>query len=256
MLEQPLVSVIIPTVPNDPFIDGCVKSIKKSTYSNIEIIIIDEGKPRSEQRNIGISRAKGEYLLFLDADQRVSTDLIGECVEFFGGLVENTAPGVLYCIAMNSLSSFYIPEIITTKGWFAKLRNWERQFYTGTAIDVVRFIRAGMCPKFSTELDGPEDSDFDRRVKGEKATSNNVVYHHDNVSLISYFKKKAHYSKSMRQYAKKWPDDKILNWRWRCFGVFLENGKWKQFIARPDLAIAVMGLIFVRGIIYLLKKGM
>jgi hypothetical protein len=32
--------------------------------------------------------------------------------------------------------------------------------------------------------------------------------------------------------------------------VFTEQGKWKRLVARPDLALCLFGLIFIRGVIY------
>jgi hypothetical protein len=174
----------------------------------------------------------------LDSDQVISPDLIKECVEkmSFG------------------IGGMYIPEIIKTKGLFAYIRNWERSFYNGTPVDCVRFIRAKNCPLFDLEQKGTEDSDFDRRIKGIKLISKNPLYHFDNVSMLKWFSKKAYYSKSMKRFIERNPDDKILDWRWRCFGVFLENGKWKRFLIRPDLAVAVMFILLIRGIIYYAKR--
>jgi len=233
-----LVSVIIPTTNKElALANRCAESARNSTYKNIEIIIINEGKKRSEQRNIGINKAKGNFIFYLDSDHIISHKLIEECVEL-----------------MQEYDALYIPEIITTKGWFAKIRNWERSFYNSTPIDCVRFIKSEYCPKFNLELDGPEDSDWDRRIKGIKTTSDNPLYHYDNINVIDFFRKKAYYSKSMKRFAERNPDDKILNFWWRCFGVFFENGKWKRVIKRPDLMIVVWFLIFIRGVIYLCQR--
>jgi len=231
-----LVSVIIPRHKED--LANVLEAVNNSSYKNLEIVVVDEGFERSMQRNIGIARANGEYLLILDADQVISPLLISECVD-------------LMKIGYNAV---YIPEIIKTKGLFAYVRNWERQFYTATPIDVVRFVRAKGCPLFDSSLSGPEDSAWDREVMGLRATSKNCLYHYDNIGVIKYFSKKAYYSKSMRLYAKLYPNDKCLNFKWRCFGVFLEKGKWKRFISRPDLALAVLGIIFLRGVIYYAKR--
>lgn len=234
--SKDLVSVIIPTRTNED-ISGLIDSIKASTYQNFEIIIINLGKERSEQRNIGISRAKGKYLLILDSDQYLSPGLIEECVELaqiFGGI--------------------YIPEKLMVKGLFGYIRNWERQFYTATPIDVVRFVHAKGCPKFDQQQSGPEDSDWDRRVRGYRITTKNCFYHYEKTDFFGYFKKKAYYAKSMERFIERNPKDPVLDWKWRCWGVFVEKGKWKKFISRPDLAIAVLGMIFIRGVIYLWQK--
>jgi len=235
---NPLVSIIIP-VKKDENIEGLIDSIKKSTYQHFEIIIVNMGLERSVQRNAGIRRAKGKYLLILDSDQYLSPGLLQECVQLaqvFGAL--------------------YIPERIVTKGLFAYIRNWERQFYNGTPIDCVRFVHAKGCPKFDEQQTGPEDADFDRRVRGFRTITKNCFYHHDNIGLISYFKKKAYYSKSMARFAERNSGDEVLDWKWRCWKVFVEKGKWRRFFSRPDLVLAVMLIILIRGVIYVYSRNL
>jgi len=74
-----LVSVIISTYNSEKFIESCLQSIRKQTYKNIEIIVVDKGskdhtisiarkytdkvfvipaKGRSEQKNFGAKRLK------------------------------------------------------------------------------------------------------------------------------------------------------------------------------------------------------
>jgi len=232
-----LVSIIIPIVKNDPFIDECVDAIKESSYKNYEIIIVDEGLERSNQRNIGINRAKGEYLLILDADMMISDRLIEDCV-----------------FKIKDCDAIYIPEKIVTPGWFGRLRDWERQFYTGTVVDVPRFVRADDCPFFDERLIGPEDADWGRRLGDRRKISDYPFYHYDKIGIIKYLRKKAYYAKSMRLYKEKWPYDKVLTFKYRCFGVFTENGKWKLLIRNPGYAILLFILLFLRGVIFLCVK--
>lgn len=235
--HQDLVSVIIP-IRRGEDVSKTVRSIENSTYKETEIIIVDEMLERSEQRNIGIKRAKGKYLLFLDSDQSASPALIGECVSKLN--------------STDVMASLYIPEKIIANGFFGAIRRWERKFYTGTPVDCVRFVAAVCCPFFDQRLTGPEDADWNHRVPFVKGVTHFCLYHHDNISLIKYLKKKAYYAKSMSKYAELWPNDPVLNWKWRCFGVFFENGKWRKFLARPHFALAVWALILIRGVIYLL----
>ena len=233
-----MVSVIIPTTDKEKaMLDKSIDALNMSTYRDIEIIVVNEGAERSVQRNIGISRAKGEYIMYLDTDQQVSSGLIGECVR----------------LCEHGFSSVYIPEQITTPGFFGRLRNWERQFYTATAIDCVRFIKRENCPFFDESISGPEDSIHDRMVTGFKAISRNVLYHEDNVGVVDYFKKKIYYAKSMGKFAEKYPHDKVLKFWWRCFGVFMENGKHKRVLRNPGLFLLTMLLIFSRGVIYVVR---
>ena len=231
-----LVSVIVPT-HNGQDLRILLNSIKNSTYKNVEIIIVNEGLERSAQRNIGIKRAKGKYLLFLDSDMAVSKDLIEECVRL-----------------IKYYKALYCPEIIKTKGLFGKIRNFERQFYTGTAVDVVRFVKAYRCPKFDENMHGPEDTDWDRRVFGERYTTISPVYHYDNIGIKRYCQKKAYYTKSMNLFEQKNPNDKILNLKYRCFTIFTEDGKWKRLLQHPFLTLGIMFILLLRAFIYLPSK--
>jgi len=107
----PMVSVIIPTRNESKRITPCIESIKAQTYSNLEIIIVDDstdytvdiindiikndkrfkiikeekldggwvGKPHAMQQ--GSKEAKGEWLLFIDADTSHDRDLITSAVK-------------------------------------------------------------------------------------------------------------------------------------------------------------------------------
>lgn len=86
------VSVIIPTYNRADYLKQTLESVTKQTYQNIEVFVIDDGSPNDEAakvcanfekviyikidnsggparpRNIGIKRAKGKYLAFVDDD--------------------------------------------------------------------------------------------------------------------------------------------------------------------------------------------
>ena len=231
----PKVSIVIPIIRNDPHIKECLEAINGSLYKNFETIVVDVELERSAQRNIGITKATGKYLLILDSDMMITPGVILNCVTQMEG--------------NKQLVGMYIPERITTKGWFGRLRDWERQFYNSTLVDVVRFVK-NPCPLFDETLHGVEDSDWERQIKGKKATCAFHVNHHDKCGVIKFLKKKAYYAKCLGKYRQKNPNDKLLTFRYRCIQVFVENGKWKRLLRRPHYALGVALLLLARGIIY------
>ena len=229
------VSVIVPNHGRD------ISTLKDSLPKDVELIHIDRGLERSAQRNIGIKLSTGEGLLILDSDQSVSPGLIDECVR----LVNNNP----------LVNSLYIPEIIVAKSFFGKVRKFEREFYTGTAVDVPRFVLKDACPMFNEDLHGPEDADWGNRIPGMRAITENPLYHHDDIGIIDYFKKKAYYAKSMSKFKARNPIDPVLKFKYRCWTVFTENGKWKKLIRHPILSFCILLMVIVRGIIYVTRKG-
>lgn len=98
-----LVSIIIPYFNAAQFIEECVNSILNQSYSNIEIIIVDDGSVDNGlekisliphltiihqknagacvARNRGLENARGEFVKFLDADDYLEKDCIRLQVE-------------------------------------------------------------------------------------------------------------------------------------------------------------------------------
>lgn len=216
-----------------------ITKLKDSLPKDVEFIEINLGLERSKQRNMGIKQSTGDIVIWLDSDQSLSPGVVKECEE------------LLKC----GYTCIYIPEVIVAKSFFGKIRKFEREFYTGTAIDVPRAVLKSKCPLFDEDMSGPEDADWGNRIPGLRAISKNVLYHHDDISLIDYFKKKSYYAKSMSLYANRWPIDKCLNFKYRCFDVFVQDGKWKKIVRHPILSLGILFIIFVRGLIYVTRRS-
>lgn len=236
--EAMKISIVVANHGRD--LSGLHKSIENSRVKPDGLFIIDRGLERSTQRNMGISEAiakfglDGHAIIWLDSDQTISETLIGECKN----------------LLKYGYSCLYIPEIIVADSYFGKVRAFERGFYTGTAVDVPRCVRAEVCPLFDEEQHGTEDADWGNQIRGHRGITVSPLYHHDDIKFLDYFKKKAYYAKSLRRFKERNPDDPVLNPWYRCIKIFTEKGKWVRLIRCPIKTICVFFIILVRGIIY------
>ena len=102
------VSVIIPVYNSEKYLDRCLNSLVKQSYSDIEVIIIDNGSEdnsvniikeyskndnrikmytcntsgASSARNLGLNNASGEYALFVDSDDYISEDYVEKMISY------------------------------------------------------------------------------------------------------------------------------------------------------------------------------
>ena len=93
-MGNPMVSIIVPVYNGEKSIERCLRSIQNQSYTNIEVIVVNDGSTDhtekvikkyveedarfhyikkdntgvSDSRNIGMASAKGEYFQFVDGD--------------------------------------------------------------------------------------------------------------------------------------------------------------------------------------------
>ena len=96
------VSVIVPIYNCEEYLSNCIESVRKQSYSNLEIILVDDGsidksleickkyaekdkrikvihqenKGVSGARNTGMRSATGQYIMFVDSDDQVFPDAV------------------------------------------------------------------------------------------------------------------------------------------------------------------------------------
>ena len=96
-----LISIIVPVYKTEKYLDKCVESIVSQTYTNLEIILVDDGSPDNcpkmcdewaekdnrikvihkvndglaNARNSGIEMCTGDYVMFVDSDDYIELDM-------------------------------------------------------------------------------------------------------------------------------------------------------------------------------------
>jgi len=218
-MKKPLVSVIIPAWNSAAFIVACLESLKKQTYKNMEIIVVDNnssddtvklakdytdkvyrrGPERSAQVNYGARMAKGKYLYRVDSDFVLEPAVITQCVQMCEK--EN-----LDGIAVHNTSAEGL-------GFWAEVRKYERNTYIDDNLIVaVRFFTKESWKKingFDETLYGPEDYDFHNRFvsAGFKWGRIEAIERHlgEPKSISDIWSKHYFYGKHMVAYFRKHP---------------------------------------------------
>lgn len=110
-VNLPLISVIVPVYNVGEYLEQCINSIIKQTYSNIELILVDDGSTDSSKdicdeyerydyrikvihkkngglvsaRKKGVLAAKGDYVSFVDGDDWIDTDTLQKLIKVGNG---------------------------------------------------------------------------------------------------------------------------------------------------------------------------
>lgn len=218
-MNEPLISVIIPTFNSSSTIELCLKSILNQTYTNVEVIIVDKYSQdntvsiakqyncevlqtnalRSEARNYGSEKAKGDFLLFIDADMELTTGVITECVNE---------------VLNHNSDAIMIPEIRIGTGFWAQCRAIERLTYIGNPlIESARGFKKKafeLVGGFDKTLEAGEDWDLHARIenRGYKITSiRSIIKHNEGrLTLKNLVLKRIYYGKTLMSYVRKNPD--------------------------------------------------
>lgn len=254
--QQSLVSVIVTTRNEERNIKTCLQSIRNQTYKNIEILVIDnnstdttkkiskqftnlifnKGPERSAQRNYGALKAKGKFLVFLDADMKLAPSVIEDCVN----KMQSTKCG-----------GIIIPEESYGVGFWARCKQLERSFYVGNDyIEAARFYKSNVFNEvggFDEGLTGPEDWDLSQRVRDKFGLSRiySFIYHNEGeLSLKTTLKKKFYYSKKILKYSSKNENSSFTKKQLSLvsrYAIFLSNPK--KLFRHPIIGL---GMLFMK----------
>jgi len=132
--QKKMVSIIIPTYNSGKYLLEAIESCLNQTYKNIEIIVIDDGstdntkyllknyieegkikyfyqqnRGRSAARNLGLEKASGEFIQFLDADDYIHHKKIEKQIKLFN---KNKDIGLVYCGAIYIKDNVQIHKLL------------------------------------------------------------------------------------------------------------------------------------------------
>mgnify|MGYP000209180453 CR=1 FL=1 len=220
MKDKPLVSVIVITKNSEKTLYECLESVKRQTYKNIELIVVDnystdrtrdiarefgarvyvKGPERSSQMNYGARVAKGDYLYFMGSDFVLTSGLIEECVS----LMEQGYDAVIVWNVSDP-----------SKSLWAKTRFYERLSYYGSGTyEGARFVKRELffnVGGFDEEIFANEDIAFGRKllkagVKIGRTRHNYELHIGEPRSLKEIVIKTYYYGASVKSYFTKYKD--------------------------------------------------
>ena len=139
-METALISVIVPVYNVAQYLEKSIASIQQQTYQNLEIILVDDGatdesgrlceqiteqdervlvyhkenEGLSQARNDGLKQAHGDYVIFIDSDDYIHSEMIAS---LYQQLVKEDAD-VSSCGVMNVYANSESPQTENQDDYF------------------------------------------------------------------------------------------------------------------------------------------
>lgn len=129
-----MVSVIVPIYNVEEYLEECLESIRNQTYTNIEVILVNDGSTdgsreicesycekdirfrlinqenqgQSVARNRGVKESVGQYIMFVDSDDVVNTDVLEVLLPYM-----KTDVDIVECEMTREKEEFFLNKIPT-----------------------------------------------------------------------------------------------------------------------------------------------
>lgn len=243
-MDTPKVSVIIPTRDRSSMLRNCLEAIKVQIYPNVEIVVVDgnsvkddvtiareytekvfvfekKGDHRCAQRNLGVEKSEGKYVLIIDSDMELSPGVVGSCVKKMEDDI--------------ALRGIIIPEESFGEGFWAKCKKLEKSFYIGAdAVEAARFFRKRdfeTVRGYDESMISGEDWDLSDRIEmlGPLGRIDDLIRHDEGrISLQKTLRKKYYYAKRAGAYVSKSVD--MPTAKKRKVGIL---GRYRIFFSDP-----------------------
>lgn len=170
------ISIIVPIYNTSKYLNKCIDSIINQTEKDIEIILINDGSTDNSEeiikeyndkriryfkkknsgigstRNMGIRKATGDYLMFIDSDDYIAYD----CVEKFYNFAKDTKSDLV-------VSDFY--KDVNRNFELIKIQDFESSTLKDNP-NIINYINLGPCNKiYKREL--LKNIEFEENLKYE-----------------------------------------------------------------------------------------
>jgi glycosyltransferase involved in cell wall biosynthesis len=211
------VSAVVPTRNAARTIRRCLKSVRAQTQPVAELIVVDNwsddgtwelaapladlalraGPERSEQRNLGIGKARGSWVLWIDADMELAADTVERALD------AASATGAI---------GVFLPEETAGIGFWTRCRTLERRCYRHEPrIESPRLLRTAWLRETGgfSSVTGTEDADVRNRLLAAGApltwADTMVVHHEGRLGLGGLARKRFYYGRSLPAYRRRNP---------------------------------------------------
>ncbi len=205
-IKEPLISVMMPTYNNAKYISQAIESIYAQNYSNMEIIVVDDGSTDNTKeilkqykdikyfytehkgipfaRNIALENSKGEYIAFLDSDDYWLPNKLNTQMQYFKEHPDCE-------IVFTKYENFFENEHIKKSNRAIKEKEFEQRnkYYLVTCLVTKNLFTK--CGRFGENFKTAEDVEFIHRLSSKgvklKHIITNVFYmrrlHGNNITL-------------------------------------------------------------------------
>ncbi|HVD13396.1 MAG TPA: glycosyltransferase [Actinomycetota bacterium] len=211
--EPELVSVVVPTRDSARTIATCLGSVRAQTWPAVELIVVDNGSAdgtravaerladlviqagpeRSAQRNAGIARAAGAWVLWVDADMELAPEVVQRSLE---------------AARRTSATAVFVPEVTVGPGYWTRCRALERRCYAGEPlIEAPRLVRTAYLRGvggFDERVTGAEDAALRHRMLADGVdlawADAGILHHEGRIGLRAVMRKRFYYGRTIPAY--------------------------------------------------------
>lgn len=252
--DRPLVSVVIPVKDSIRTIDACLRSILAQTWEPLELVVIDNfstdgtweiveelahhaeqaGPERSAQRNLGIERASGSWIVWIDADMELPPTIVERAMEV---AIDEGADGV------------FVPEVTVGDGYWTACRALERSCCVEEIlVQSPRLVRRDYLRStggFLESLSGTEDAELRTRMISDGCRlawiPDLIVHDEGAMSLRFIWSKRYYYGRGLKKYRAQHPGA-LSEQAGSAVGAYRRH--WRRLAAKPTVAA---GVVFMRA---------